>query len=95
MNTRYARIAEIRGREAKVRISFAGFIAATVWALAPSKWPLIWLGVVLAGQAADWLIFRTIRGFGGQTPSLAWRVTACVSLFANSLIYSAIAAYLW
>lgn len=95
MHTRYARIAEIRGREAKVRISFAGFIAATVWALAPSKWPLIWLGVVLAGQAADWLIFRTIRGFGGRTPSLAWRVTACASLFANSLIYSAIAAYLW
>jgi len=95
MHARYARIAEARQREIKVRVGFAVFIACTVWALAPSKWPAIWLALVFAGQSADWIVFGAIRRLGGGTPSRGLRIAACISLFVNSIFYSAIAAYLW
>lgn len=95
MYSRYAQIAAIRRREAKVRVSFAVFIAVTVWAFAPSKWPLIWLGFVFAGQWADAGVFSVIRRFEDRAPPRRWRLAACATLFANSVIYSAIAAHLW
>ena len=95
MSGRYARIAESRAREFKTRVGFAVFIAVTVWALAPSGWPFIWLACVVAGQAADWLVFRGIRRLGERRPSPSRRAIACASLFVNGMIYSSIAAYLW
>ena len=95
MKKRYAKIAAVRAREAKTRVGFAVFIAITVWALAPSHWPLVWLGLVVAGQAADALVFGSVRKLGDPPLSRARRLAACVSLFTNSVIYSAIAVHLW
>lgn len=95
MQSRYARIAEIRARETKTRVGFAVFIAATVWALAPSQWPFVWLAFVAAGQAVDAAVFRSIRALGDEQPTPGQRFAACASMFMNSIIYSAIAVYLW
>lgn len=95
MNAQYGRIAEIRGREVGTRVGLAAFIMVTVWALAPSKWPFVWFGCVVAGQLIDHLVFSRIRAHGANRPTASVRLTACATLFANGVIYNGIAAYLW
>jgi signal transduction histidine kinase len=95
MQKQYARVAAIRAREVKTRVGFAIFIAVTVWALAPSHWPFVWLGLVVAGQGIDAAIFAGIRKLGDRPLSRRRKFAACASLFANSVIYSSIAVHLW
>lgn len=84
MKKRYARIAAVRAREVKTRVGFAVFIAITVWALAPSPWPLVWLALVVTGQTMDAFVFGRIRKLGSRPLTGMHRAAACVSLFVNT-----------
>ncbi len=91
----WAMIAQVRFRELKTRIGMACFIALTAWFLTRGNWPAVWLGIVLASQLLDWLVFRSLRLKPDQVPSRAYKAALCAMAALNVLVYSSIAAYLW
>lgn len=93
--TGYALVAQIRNRELITRIALAAFIGGTAWFMAPSVWPAVWFGAVLASQGVDWLVFRAIRLKPEMTVSKAYGVLCCATASMTVIVYSAIAAYLW
>ena len=93
--TGYALVAQIRYRELMTRIALAAFIGGTAWFMAPSIWPVIWFGAVLASQAVDWAVFRPLRLKLGMTVSKAYGFLCCATAALNVIVYSAITAYLW
>ena len=91
----YRIIASVRQRELKGRVGLAIFIAITTWIIAPSTWPVLWLGAVLLGQAGDWLAFRPLRGEGEVRNRRRVIVAGCLSCLINTTLYSSISVYLW
>lgn len=91
----YRIIADVRHRELKGRIGLAIFIALTTWIIAPSQWPVLWLGAVTVGQAADWIAFRPLRREGELKNRRRAMIAGCVSCLVNTTLYSSISIYLW
>ena len=82
----YRIIASVRQRELKGRVGLAIFIAITTWIIAPSTWPVLWLGAVLLGQAGDWLAFRPLRGEGEVRNRRRVIVAGCLSCLINTTL---------
>jgi len=93
--TGYALVAQIRYRELMTRIALALFIGGTAWFMAPSVWPVVWFGAVLASQAVDWLVFRPLRLKPERAVGKAYAVLCCATAALNVVVYSAMTAYLW
>ena len=93
--TGYALVAQIRYRELITRIALAAFIGGTAWFMAPTVWPLVWFGAVLASQCVDWLVFRPIRLRPEMAVGKAYGLLCCVTAALNVIVYSGITAYLW
>ncbi len=93
--TGYALVAQIRYRELITRIALAAFIGCTAWFMAPSVWPLVWFGAVLASQAVDWAVFRPLRLKPDMTVGKAYGAICCITAALNVVVYSAMTAYLW
>ena len=90
----YAAVATARGRELPTRLGLALFIGGAAMVMSPSIWPVIWFAAMLAGQALDWIAFRSMRLGAGE--STRARRVLCVGVAAlNTAIYSSISVYLW
>ena len=53
MNGSYAVLAAVRRKELPARLIIGAVLAAIGYWLAPSVWPLAWLGAVVVSQLAD------------------------------------------
>ncbi|RZJ83594.1 MAG: hybrid sensor histidine kinase/response regulator, partial [Brevundimonas sp.] len=91
----YALVAQIRFRELKTRLGLAVILTAIGWAVAPSPWPLVWFGAVIATQVIDWGAFRSIRRRPDHVVTRRHEILYCVVVALNVVVYSALAAYLW
>ena len=91
----YALVAQIRYRELKTRLGLAVILAAIGWAIAPSPWPLVWFGAVIATQVIDWAAFRSVRLDPKRPTSRGREILYCAVVALNVVVYSALAAYLW
>lgn len=90
----YAAVATARGRELPTRLGLGLFIGGAAMVMSPSIWPVIWFAAMLAGQALDWIAFRSMRLGAGE--STRARRVLCVGVAAlNTAIYSSISVYLW
>jgi len=91
----YAIVAQVRFRELGSRLGLAAFIGLVAWVLAPSIWPIVWIGAVVLSQVVDWAVCRPLRRVPDLEPSARYKVICCVMAAINVIVYSAITAYLW
>jgi signal transduction histidine kinase/CheY-like chemotaxis protein len=77
------------------RIFIAIFIGLATLSLAPSIWPVAWLGAVFLSQAFDkFVLARYVLSRNGEVPNY-FRNFIAVWMGLSSLIYPGISAYLW
>ncbi len=77
------------------RIFIALFIAIAALSLAPSMWPVAWLGAVILSQAADKFVLASLVSARNGELSASFRRLIIVWLGITSAIYPGISAYLW
>ncbi|MES2033528.1 MAG: ATP-binding protein [Pseudomonadota bacterium] len=91
----YGAIALARAKDLPARLAFGLFIGAVGWLLIGGVTPLVWYGVMLAGQLTDAWIGAPMRRSPEAAVSRARRITYTVSISVNAAIYSALAAVVW
>ena len=88
----YAAIASARAKDMPARLGFGLFIGAVGWLLIGGAGPLIWYGVMVAGQLIDSWIGAAMRRTPDAPVGRARRIAYTVSISVNAAIYSALAA---
>jgi len=90
----YAAVASARSREIGSRLAIGAFIAVAAYILAPSFWPVLWYGAVVAVQMADRAVARLINRPDAETPR--WmKALYAGSVFASTAAYASISPYFW
>ncbi len=91
----FAEVGLNRAKELKTRLAVAVFLSLACYFIVGGVEPVIWLAVVIVGQALDWFIFKPLR-MNPDGDVLLGRQIACVLIVTlNAFIYTSIAALLW
>jgi len=91
MGRSYTLLAAVRRKELPTRLVMALILTATAYAVAPSIWPIAWLGLVVFSQLVDWCAYRAIAPEPDRRAVAAWAASTSLT----SAAYSALAIYLW
>jgi signal transduction histidine kinase len=91
----YAVVAAARAREVSVRILIGAFIAAVVYRLAPSPYPIAWFAVMAVFQIADSLFARHLGSLDEAQVTQGQKTLYVASTALNSIVYAGITPYLW
>ncbi|MGA0546699.1 ATP-binding protein [Brevundimonas sp. VNH65] len=91
----YAIVSQIRRRELKSRLALAAFIGVVAFTFAPSIWPVVWFAAVLATQAIDWAVARSLLKSPEVQPSRGLKIAACACMALTVAVYSAMSGYVW
>jgi signal transduction histidine kinase/CheY-like chemotaxis protein len=95
VSERYRAMYSMRMAHWHSRIFIALFIAIAALSLAPSIWPVAWLGAVIISQAVDKFILAEIVLAKNGDISRALRSFIVMWIGSASLVYPSIATYLW
>jgi signal transduction histidine kinase/CheY-like chemotaxis protein len=91
----YHRLAVTRAKELPSRLVYGLVIAAGVWAITHSLWPVAWFAAMTVMQVVDHLLAGPIQNRPAHLVSRPYELAYVASFALNTTVFSAIAPFCW